>query len=77
MDGIEKSVEKLGFIPDTYSPHFSLVDQATVEYCREKKIKLVPWTVNDIADLEKMKRFPIDGIITDFPDRAVKVFREK
>ena len=41
MDGIEKSVEKLGFVPDTYSPHFSLVDQATVEYCREKKIKLV------------------------------------
>ena len=77
MDGIEKSVEKLGFIPDTYSPHFALVDQATVEFCREKKIKLVPWTVNEIADLEKMKRFPIDGIITDYPDRAVKVFRKQ
>ena len=77
MDGIEKSVEKLGFIPETYSPHFSLVDQTTVDFCREKKIKLVPWTVNEIADLEKMKTFPIDGIITDFPDRAVKVFRGK
>jgi glycerophosphoryl diester phosphodiesterase len=77
MDGIEKSVQKLGFIPDTYSPHFSLLDQATVEFCREKKIKLVPWTVNEIADLEKMKRFPIDGIITDYPDRAAKVFRGK
>ncbi|MGD9630940.1 MAG: glycerophosphodiester phosphodiesterase family protein [Pyrinomonadaceae bacterium] len=75
MDGIEKSIERLGFDPDTYSPHFSLVDQATVDLCRERKIKLVPWTVNEIADLEKMRRFPIDGIITDFPDRAVKVFR--
>ncbi|MEQ1763297.1 MAG: glycerophosphodiester phosphodiesterase family protein [Pyrinomonadaceae bacterium] len=75
MDGIEKSVEKLGFVPETYSPHFTLVDQATVDFCRENKVKLVPWTVNEIADLEKMKRFPIDGIITDYPDRAAKVFR--
>ena len=72
---IEKSIERLGFKPETFSPHFSLVDQAVVDYCKANKIKLVPWTVNEMADLEKMKLFPIDGIITDFPDRAVKVFR--
>ena len=76
-DGIEKSIGRLGFTPETYSPHYSLVDQATVEYCAENKIKLVPWTVNGIEDLEKMKRFKLDGIITDYPDRAVKVFRTK
>lgn len=75
MDGVAKSIERLGFEPDTYSPHFSLVDQTVAEFCRERKIKLVPWTVNEIADLEKMKRFPIDGIITDYPDRAAKIFR--
>lgn len=74
-DGIEKSIERLGFNPDSYSPHFSLVDQATVEFCKQKGIKLVPWTVNEPADLEKMKAFDLDGIITDYPDRAVKVFR--
>lgn len=73
---IETSMERLGFNPDTYSPHFSLVDQLVVDYCKANKIKLVPWTVNEIADLEKMKRFPIDGIITDYPDRAVRVFRQ-
>ena len=72
---IETSIERLGFKPESFSPHFSLVDQAVVDYCLANKIKLVPWTVNDIADLEKMKQFPIDGIITDYPDRAVKVFR--
>jgi glycerophosphoryl diester phosphodiesterase len=35
----------------------------------------VPWTVNEFSDLEKMKKFPLDGIITDYPDRAVKVFK--
>lgn len=74
-DGIEKNLAKLGFQPDTYSPHFSLVDEATVKYCHERGIKIVPWTVNEIADLERMKTFDLDGIITDYPDRAVKVFR--
>lgn len=75
-DGIEKSIERLGFIPDSYSPHFSYLDKATIKFCRENGIKLVPWTVNEIADMEKMKAFGPDGIITDYPDRAVKVFRK-
>lgn len=74
-DGIEKNIEKLGFQPAAYSPHFSLVDEETVKYCRARGIKIVPWTVNEIADLERMKKFDLDGIITDYPDRAAKVFR--
>ncbi len=76
-EGIEKNLEKLGFQPDAYSPHFSLVDEATVAYCRERNMKIVPWTVNEIADLKRMKTFDLDGIITDYPDRAVKVFRKQ
>ncbi len=75
-DGIEKNIERLGFQPDAYSPHFSLVDEATVKYCRSRNLKIVPWTVNEIADLERMKIFDLDGIITDYPDRAVKIFRK-
>lgn len=74
-DGIETNLARLGFLPDTYSPHFSLVDEATVKYCIKSGLKIVPWTVNEPADLEKMKKFKLDGIITDYPDRAVKVFR--
>ncbi len=74
--GVEKSIEKLGFNPDTYSPHFSLVNQEVVEFCRARRIKIVPWTVNEIADLERMKTYQLDGIITDYPNRAVKIFRQ-
>lgn len=75
-DGIEKNLERLGFLPDTYSPHFSLVDAALVAACREKGLKIVPWTINEVADLERMKTFDLDGVITDYPDRAVKVFKK-
>ncbi len=74
-DGFEKNLEKLGFDPDTYSPHFSLVDEELVRSVRARNMKIVPWTVNETADLERMKKFDLDGIITDYPDRAVKVFR--
>lgn len=74
-DGVEKNFEKLGFSPDTYSPHYGLVDEATVNYVHGKGVKIVPWTVNEMTDFEKMKTFKLDGIITDYPDRAVKVFK--
>ena len=76
-DGVASNLARLGFDPDTYSPHFSLVDQGLVDAVRARRMKLVPWTVNETADLERMKQFDLDGIITDYPDRAVKVFRDK
>ncbi|MBX3244483.1 MAG: glycerophosphodiester phosphodiesterase [Acidobacteria bacterium] len=75
--GVEKNLENLGFVPDTYSPSFSLMNEELVRYCREKRIKLVPWTVNNVDDMIKMRDLGIDAIITDYPDRAVKVFRRK
>ena len=74
-ESIEKNIAQLGFQPEIYSPNFGLVTAETVAYCRERGIKIIPWTVNEITDLEKMKKLDLDGIITDYPDRAVKVFR--
>lgn len=75
-EGAAANLAKLGFTPNTYSPHFSLVDEALVKFCRENGMKIVPWTVNEVADLERMTSFDLDGIITDYPDRAIKVFRK-
>ncbi len=74
-DGVEANLRKLGFDPDTYSPHHSLVDASMISLCKQRGIKVVPWTVNEIPDFERMKTFDLDGIITDYPDRAVKIYR--
>lgn len=73
-ESVERSFERLGFTPDTYSPHFMLLDENAIRFCREKNVKIVPWTVNEVSDLERMRKLDIDGIITDYPDRARKVF---
>jgi glycerophosphoryl diester phosphodiesterase len=74
-DGLEKNLETLGFAPDVYSPIFTLVDTDTVSKCRKQNIKIIPWTVNETADLKRMKDLDLDGIITDYPDRAVEIFK--
>jgi glycerophosphoryl diester phosphodiesterase len=37
-------------------------------------IMIIPWTINEVADMEAMKKFNLDGIITDYPDRALRIF---
>lgn len=71
----QANLDKLGFTPNTYSPNFSLLNEDLVRFCREKGMRIVPWTVNEIPDLENIAKFDIDGVITDYPDRAVQVFR--
>ncbi len=74
-DGAAKNIEKLGFQPEIYSPNYLLLEAATVEYCHRLGIKVIPWTINEISDMKSLKKLNIDGIISDYPDRAVKVFR--
>ncbi len=62
-------VEALGFVPDIYSPSFELVNRELVELCRQKDIKLIPWTVNEPQDAQRLIELGVDGLITDYPGR--------
>ena len=50
-------------------PHFSLLTTDNCNFAKEKGLKINTWTVNEILDIEHVKKFNIDGIISDFPDR--------
>ena len=66
--GIDKQIEALGFVPTIYSPHYSLVNVALVNYCHSKKIRIIPWTVNTKKEIEQLKKMGVDGIISDYPN---------
>ena len=40
-------------------------------------IKVLPWTVNDPRDMTRLIDMNVDGLITDYPDRARRVMAEK
>lgn len=74
-DGIKKNIKQLGYTPEIYSPNYILVNKKVVRFCHQHKIRIVPWTVNDEDKMKKLKDLGVDGIITDYPDRAIKVLR--
>ena len=41
-----------------------------VEDAHQRGFKVLVYTVNDPADIERMRAFGVDGIFTDFPERA-------
>jgi glycerophosphoryl diester phosphodiesterase len=67
----ENTIKELGFSPDIFSSSFSSVNAQVVQYCHEMQIKVVPWTVNELDDMQKLMDLNVDGIITDYPDRAL------
>ncbi len=64
----EEQLKKLGFTASIYSPHYSLVTTELVKQCHEKNMRLIPWTVNDKKEIERLKGMGVDGIISDYPN---------
>jgi glycerophosphoryl diester phosphodiesterase len=53
----------------TYCPDFEFLDMSQVKQLHQEGLRVVPWTVNDPADWQKLIDWGVDGITTDFPDR--------
>lgn len=67
---VETHLKELGFNPTIYSPYYRILDKSKVELLHEMKIKVIPWTVNEIGEMLAMKGMGVDGFITDYPNRA-------
>jgi len=67
---------------DYYFPRFRQVTAMLVTILHQTGIPIVPWTVNEAADMQRLISLGIgnqagDGIATDFPDRLVDVLRAR
>jgi glycerophosphoryl diester phosphodiesterase len=71
-EGVEKNLAKLSFKPAIYSPYFLLLTEPIVRDLHQRRMKVIPWTVNEAADMKRLIEMGVDGIITDYPDRRVK-----
>jgi glycerophosphoryl diester phosphodiesterase len=55
------------------SPAHELVDEGLVERAHAAGLAVLPWTVNDPERMVELVRAGVDGLVTDYPDRAVSV----
>jgi glycerophosphoryl diester phosphodiesterase len=53
-----------------WSPYFADITPALVQKAQSMGLKVVPWTVNAEADLVHVIELKVDGLISDYPDRA-------
>jgi glycerophosphoryl diester phosphodiesterase len=50
-------------------PYFHLLNQENVKEMQKKGFLVFPWTVNSEKDIQKIKSYKVDGMISDFPDK--------
>ena len=50
-------------------PYFHLLTKENTALMQQKRFQVFPWTVNELEDIQKIKSFQVEGIISDFPDR--------
>lgn len=51
------------------NPYYKLLNLEKVTLLQENGFEVFPWTVNESSEIEKMKSYNVNGIISDFPDR--------
>lgn len=71
----QEALSKLRFVPEYLSPDYTIVNKALVAAAHEKGMKIVPWTVDSYEDMRRMIELNVDGLITNYPDRAVRLTR--
>lgn len=60
-----------------WQPFWRNVTRERVAEAHALGLAVVPWTVNEPADMAAMIDAGVDGLITDYPDRARKVMAER
>jgi len=75
--GLNFNLKKLNFQPDIYSPYYKRVNKRLVRKCKLKKMKLIPWTINEPEDMKDMIQLGVDGIISDYPDKLIQIVTQE
>lgn len=55
---------------EAINPHYKMLNAENNLKIQEAGFKIYTWTVNEPEDIMAMKRFGVDGIITNYPERV-------
>jgi glycerophosphoryl diester phosphodiesterase len=72
-DSLQQNLDKLGFVPQVLSPEYPMVTREMMAEARKLGMAVIPWTVDQEADMHRLIDLQVDGIITNYPDRLLKL----
>jgi glycerophosphoryl diester phosphodiesterase len=53
-----------------------LITPDVVDKAHHAGLQVVAWTINEVEQMRRLIAVPVDGIITDYPDRLLEILRE-
>ena len=60
---------------DVVIPQFRLASRELIEDVHDEGLQVWAWTVNDDAEISRLLRLGVDGLITDYPAKIVAALR--
>ena len=71
----QQNLDELGYTPEVYSPYYKLLNADVIKQLQQAGMKVIPWTVNTSDEMRQLLEWGVDGIITDYPDRAAGLMK--
>lgn len=62
------TIRKASQFADVFSPSYKFINANTVRSVHRAGMKIIPYTVNRLRDLNRILNLGVDGIITDYPN---------
>lgn len=62
--------------PNALHPHWDMVDKQSVVAAHSRRLKMNPWTCNDLEGMLRLVGWGVDAIITDCPDVLYHLLHE-
>lgn len=62
---------------DILSGDYDLLNADEVDRFTRAGLQVLPWTVNEESDIRRILDLGVDGIITDYPQRALRIAEER
>jgi glycerophosphoryl diester phosphodiesterase len=60
-----------------YGPDYRFLDEEQIRQCHAAGIRVLPWTINEPEEWERLIAWGVDGMTTDYPDRLVAYLSRK
>ena len=58
---------------DVLIPQFKLASRELIEEVHSEGLTVIPWTVNEVPEIKRLLQLGVDGVLTDYPEKAAKV----
>ena len=68
---VHSMIDFLNYVPDFYNPEHVLLNDQIIKDTQALDMGIYTWTVNEHEELDKIKDYPLLGIITDYPERFI------